>query len=117
MGIQVSLSDKVEASVELNQNILCVFGLSKGCNSGTTEYINLELSENDKGRWSIDEKDNICPLLKTTTTATTITTAYTTTTTTTMLNLKYWGEIWTKSKHTMCKNIVKRTYLKNGFEY
>jgi hypothetical protein len=49
-GIQVSLSEKVEGSVELNQNTLCVYGLSKGRNSGTTVYINLELSGYDKKR-------------------------------------------------------------------
>ena len=45
----MSLSGNVDGSVELNQNILCVYELSKRCNSGRTEYINLELSGNDKG--------------------------------------------------------------------
>ena len=44
----MSLSVNAEESVELNQNMLCVYGLSKGCNSGMTQYINIEFSENDK---------------------------------------------------------------------
>ena len=41
----MSLSGNVEGSVELNQNMLCEYGLSKGRNSGMTEYINLEFQE------------------------------------------------------------------------
>jgi hypothetical protein len=40
----MGLSGNVEGSVELNQNLLCVHGLSKGFISGMTEYVNLELS-------------------------------------------------------------------------
>jgi len=58
-GIQVSLSENVEGSVELNQNMLCVYGLSKGCNTGITEYVNLENSGNDKEH---DQKGNVCLL-------------------------------------------------------
>ena len=54
--IQVSLSENVEGSVELNQNMLCVYGLSKGYNTGRSEYINLESSGNDKGD---DQKGHI----------------------------------------------------------
>ena len=39
----MSLSENVKGSVELNQNTLFVYGLSKGRKSGMTEYINLEL--------------------------------------------------------------------------
>jgi hypothetical protein len=46
-------------SVELNQNTLCVYGLSKGYNTGMTEYINFENSGNDKGD---GQKGNICVL-------------------------------------------------------
>jgi len=46
---QVSLSENVEGRIELNQNPLCLYGLSKGCNTRITEYINLENSGNDKG--------------------------------------------------------------------
>jgi hypothetical protein len=35
----VRLSENVERSVGLNQNKLCVYGLSKGCNTEITEYI------------------------------------------------------------------------------
>jgi hypothetical protein len=45
----MSFPGKVEGSVELNHNLLCVYMLSKGCNSGMTEYINLEFSGNGKG--------------------------------------------------------------------
>ena len=45
----MSLSGNVEGSVELNDNMLCVYGLSKGCDSGRTEYTNSEFSGNDKG--------------------------------------------------------------------
>ena len=48
-GIQVSLLEKIEGSVEQNQNMLCVYGLLCERSSRMTEYINLELSENDKG--------------------------------------------------------------------
>ena len=34
-----------------------MYGLSKGCNTGTTKYINLENSGNNKGD---DQKDNTC---------------------------------------------------------
>jgi len=40
----VSLSENIEGSVELNQNTLCVHGLSKGYNTGITEQIHLENS-------------------------------------------------------------------------
>jgi hypothetical protein len=67
----VSLLENVEGSIELNQNTVCVYGLSRGCNVGTTvnltskgqnnthlkllyysktgitEYINLENSGSD----------------------------------------------------------------------
>ena len=45
----MNLSGFVEGSVKLNQNILFVCVLSKGRTSEVTEYMNLELSENDKG--------------------------------------------------------------------
>ena len=35
-------------NVELHHKMLCVYGLSKGCNSGMTGYINLEFSVIDK---------------------------------------------------------------------
>ena len=41
----MNLSENIEWSVELNQNTLCTYGLSKGCNSGMTEYINLNFKE------------------------------------------------------------------------
>jgi len=58
----LSISKNVKGSVELNRNILCAFGLSKGRNSGMTENINLELPRNDK---EDDQKGNvsILPLL------------------------------------------------------
>ena len=52
----MSLLRNVEGSVELNHNMLCVYGLSKGCNSGMTEYINLEFSGNDKGDNQLTKK-------------------------------------------------------------
>jgi hypothetical protein len=55
----VSLSENVEWIVELNQNTLCVYVFSKGCNTGIIEYINLENSGNYKGD---DPKGNICML-------------------------------------------------------
>jgi len=55
-GIQLRLSENVEGSVELNHITLCVDRLSKGCNTGITEYINLENSGNYKGD---DQKGNI----------------------------------------------------------
>jgi hypothetical protein len=55
----VRLSESFEGSVELNENTLCVYGLSKGCNTGITEYINLKNSGNNKGH---DQKGNICML-------------------------------------------------------
>ena len=57
--IQVSLSENVKESVELNQKTLCVYELNKGLNSGMTEHINLEISGNDKGD---DQKGNVCIL-------------------------------------------------------
>jgi hypothetical protein len=72
LGIQVGLPENVEWSVELNRNMLCVYGLSKGRNSGMTEYINLELSGNDNGD---DKKRRYLHA--------------TTTTTTTLLHLHY----------------------------
>ena len=48
-GLQVKLSENAEGSVELNQNMLCAYMLSKGENSGMTEGIKLELLENDEG--------------------------------------------------------------------
>ena len=44
----MSLSGNVEGSVELNQNRLCAYGLSKGFNAGISECINLEDSGNNK---------------------------------------------------------------------
>jgi hypothetical protein len=38
----MSLSVNVEGSVELNHNMLCVYGLSDGFDSGMTECINLD---------------------------------------------------------------------------
>ena len=55
-GILVSISGNIKGTVELNQNTLCVYGFSKGCSSGMTEYINLELSGNDKGDDQLTEK-------------------------------------------------------------
>ena len=43
----------------MSQNTLGVHGLPKRRNSGMTEYINLEPSENDKGD---DQKGKICML-------------------------------------------------------
>ena len=48
MSIQVKLLENVEGSVELNQNTICVYRLSKGCNSGMSEYVNLEISGDDQ---------------------------------------------------------------------
>ena len=48
-GINMCLSGNFKRSVELNRNILCVYGLSKGCNLGIAEYFNLDCSGNDKG--------------------------------------------------------------------
>ena len=45
------------------QNMLWVNRIWKGCNSGMIEYINLKLSGNVKGRWSIDQKGNKYTLL------------------------------------------------------
>ena len=45
----MSLSLTVEGIVELSQNILFVYELSKRCNLGMTEYIDLEPSGNNKG--------------------------------------------------------------------
>ena len=55
----MSLSENAEWSVELNQNTLCVYGLSKGYNTGITEHINLENTGNEKRG---DQKDKICML-------------------------------------------------------
>ena len=57
--IEVSLSENADGNIELNENRLCVYGTSKGRNSGMTENSNLELSGNDKGD---DQKGNICKL-------------------------------------------------------
>ena len=57
-----SLSEKVKASIELNQNTLCVYNLSKNFNSGMSEHVNLELSRKDKGDDQLT-KSNICTLL------------------------------------------------------
>ena len=57
--IQVSLSENVERTVKLNQITLCVYGLSKGCNTGITEHINSENSGNDE---EDDQKGKICML-------------------------------------------------------
>ena len=46
----MSISEIVEMRVELNQNTLCVYGLSKGYNTEITEYINMKKSGNDKKR-------------------------------------------------------------------
>ena len=53
------LSGNVEASVELNKKIYMSKNFIKGIHSGMTEYVNLELSGNDKGD---DQKSNICML-------------------------------------------------------
>ena len=53
------LSENVEGNVELNQNTLCVYGLSKECNTGIAEYINLKNLGNDKGD---DQRGKICIL-------------------------------------------------------
>ena len=39
------LSENIDLTFDLNQNKLCVYGLSKKRHSGITECINLELSE------------------------------------------------------------------------
>ena len=49
-SIQVSLSENVKESVELDQYTLCAYRLSNGRNSRMTNYIDLELSGNDKGK-------------------------------------------------------------------
>jgi len=54
--IKISLSLNVEGSVEQNHNILCVYGLSKGCNSGMTKYINSVFSGNNKGDDQLTKK-------------------------------------------------------------
>ena len=56
-GIEVSLSENTEGSVELYQSTLCVYGLSNGSKTGIAEHINF--SGNDKGD---DQKGNICML-------------------------------------------------------
>ena len=104
-GIQMRLPENVEGSVELSQTTICVYGLSKGCNTGIAEYTNLENSGNDKEIWSKRQYLH----------ATNTTTATTTATTTTLLHLQYGEEIWSKSKDTMCMHIVKIAYLKNRF--
>ena len=43
-------------SIELNQNTVCVYELSIGCNSGMSKYINLELSGNDEGNGQLIEE-------------------------------------------------------------
>ena len=55
----MTLSENIEGSVELNRSMLCVYGLSKGYNTGITECINLENCGNDKGD---DQKGNICTI-------------------------------------------------------
>ena len=45
----MSLFENVEGIVELNQNLLYAYGLSKGWNKRIAEYINLESSGNDMG--------------------------------------------------------------------
>ena len=52
----MSFSGNVEGSVEVNHNMLCVYGLSKGWNSRMTEYIYLELSKKDKGDDQLTKK-------------------------------------------------------------
>ena len=55
----MTLPENFEGSFELNQSTLCLCGLSKGYNTGITEYINLKNRGNDKGD---DQKANICML-------------------------------------------------------
>jgi hypothetical protein len=55
-GIKMNLSENVEGSIELNQNTLCPYRLSKGRNSRMTKYIILELSENDEGDNKVTNK-------------------------------------------------------------
>ena len=78
----MSLSGNVEGSVELNQNFLCVYGLSKGCNSANTKYINLKFSGNDKGDDQLTKKQYLHAITTKTTAASTATTISITTTTT-----------------------------------
>ena len=47
-GIQVRISENSDGTIELNQNTLCLYRLSKGCKSRMKEYISLKLSGNDK---------------------------------------------------------------------
>ena len=58
----MSFSGNVGGRIEPNHHMLCVYGLSKGCNPGMTEYINLEFS-NDEGNDQLTKKVNICTLL------------------------------------------------------
>ena len=57
--LQEEVGHSSEPFRELNQNTLCVYGLSKLRNTGITEYINLENSGNYK---RYDLKGNICIL-------------------------------------------------------
>ena len=56
----MSLLENAEGSVELNQNTLCAYGLSKGRKTRVTEYVNFELAESGKGD---DQKANMCSLI------------------------------------------------------
>ena len=48
-AIKMVLSGNIGGSFPLDQNMLCVNGLSKGCNSRITEYINLQFTGNYDG--------------------------------------------------------------------
>ena len=48
----MSISLNFGGSVELSHNMLYMHGLSKECNSGVAEYINMEFSENERERIS-----------------------------------------------------------------
>jgi hypothetical protein len=48
----MSVSESIEGNFELNQNTLCVYGLSKGRSSGVTEYINLLKTKRNCNKYS-----------------------------------------------------------------
>ena len=108
----MSLSGNVEGSVELNYNMLCIYGLSKGCDSGMTEYINLELSGNDKGDDQLTKKaifanatTTAATAASTATTSTTTTTTTTTKTTSFIVSTNKAGDIEKKSEVMLRGNL------------
>ena len=81
------LSENIKETFGLNKNKLCLYWLSKKCNSGITECISLKLSEMIREINSWPQRQyfhaTIQPLL---------------------LRLQFWSEIWPKSKDTAFGN-------------